>query len=98
MYKYCTKLCEVFAECINPVMRKMGFCCGQKLAFTPLALFCFGASTCIIARDQPYYLYESASSQYGVIVSDRYVYCIKCFEALPPEGINLNENPNEAPK
>ncbi|KAI6240900.1 Histone acetyltransferase [Aphelenchoides fujianensis] len=97
VYKYCTKLSEVFIECINPVMRQMGFCCGQKLSFTPMALFCFGASTCIIARDQPYYLYDSGSSQYGVTVSDRYVYCVKCFEALPPEGINLSDNPSDPP-
>ncbi|KAI6241004.1 Histone acetyltransferase [Aphelenchoides fujianensis] len=97
VYKYCTKLSEAFIECINPVMRQMGFCCGQKLSFTPMALFCFGASTCIIARDQPYYLYDSGSSQYSVTVSDRYVYCVKCFEALSPEGINLSDNPNDPP-
>ncbi|KAI6201456.1 Histone acetyltransferase [Aphelenchoides besseyi] len=97
VYKYCTKLSEVFAEFINPVMRQMGYCCGQKLSFTPMALFCFGASTCIIARDQQYKLYESGSSKFGVTVSDRYVYCLKCFEALPPEGINLNDNPSDPP-
>lgn len=75
----------------------MGYCCGQKLTFTPLALFCYGQSMCVIARDQPYYLYESGSTQYGVTVTERYVYCTKCFEALPEEGINLNENPNEEP-
>ena len=52
--KYCTKLSEMFIEEINPIMVKMGYCCGQKLAFTPLALFCYGQSVCVIARDQPY--------------------------------------------
>lgn len=47
-------------------MRQMGYCCGQKLSFTPLALFCYGQSACVIARDQPYYLYESGSNQYGL--------------------------------
>lgn len=95
VYKYCTKLSELFVEEINPVMRKMGYCCGQKLAFTPLALFCYGQSMCTIARDQPYYVYEATSTQYGVTVSDRYTYCIKCFDALAETGISLSENPND---
>lgn len=53
------QLSELFVEEINPVMRKMGYCCGQKLAFTPLALFCYGQSMCTIARDQPYHVYEA---------------------------------------
>lgn len=65
VYKYCTKLSETFVEEINPKMAQMGYCCGQKLAFTPLALFCYGQSMCVIARDQSYYCYESASSSYG---------------------------------
>lgn len=92
------QLMDVFNESIGPVMQQMGYCCGQKQVFTALALFCYGQSMCVIARDQPYYLYETGSSQYGVTVTDRYVYCPKCFENLPPEGINLNENPAEAPK
>nr|UYO08131.1 CBP1 [Bursaphelenchus xylophilus] len=97
VYKYCSKLSELFIEMIDPVMQQMGYCCGQKLSFTPLALFCFGQSMCVIARDQPYHMYETGSSQYGVTVSEKYIYCPKCFEALPPEGINLNENPSDPP-
>jgi E1A/CREB-binding protein len=93
---------EIFIEEINPVMRQMGYCCGQKLSFTPLVQFCFGATknnvACVIARDQPYYLYESSSSGFGVTVAERYIYCTKCFEALPDKGINLNENTADPPK
>uniref|UniRef100_A0A915EGW6 histone acetyltransferase n=1 Tax=Ditylenchus dipsaci TaxID=166011 RepID=A0A915EGW6_9BILA len=97
VYKWCSKLSEMFVDEINPVMKEMGYCCGQKLSFTPLALFCYGQSVCVIARDQPYYLYESGSTQYGVTLAERYIYCQKCFENLPEEGINLSENPNEPP-
>ncbi|VDM64164.1 unnamed protein product [Angiostrongylus costaricensis] len=38
--------------------------------------------------------YES-SSQYGVTVSKCHMYCVKCFDALPPEGISPSENPND---
>jgi E1A/CREB-binding protein len=93
---------EIFVEEINPVMRQMGYCCGQKLNFTPLVQFCFGFSknntACVIARDQPYFLYENSSTGFGVNVVDRYIYCVKCFDALPETGINLNENSAEPPK
>jgi E1A/CREB-binding protein len=59
VYKYCTKLSEAFVDEIDPVMQKLGYCCGRRLAFTPLALFCYGQTMCTIARDQPYYVYET---------------------------------------
>ncbi|KAL3070935.1 hypothetical protein niasHS_017060 [Heterodera schachtii] len=102
IHKWCTQLSELFVEEINPVMRRMGYCCGQKLSFTPLVQFCFGITknnaACVIARDQPYFMYESSSTGFGVTVAERYIYCVKCFEALPDEGINLNENTPDPPK
>ena len=102
VYKLCTKLSEVFIEHMNPVMENLGFCCSNRYNFTPLALFCFGQSMCIIARDQTYWLHETSSSKYGVNVSEKYIYCQKCFDTLPACGLNLNENqmepPNFAPK
>ncbi|CAI4232287.1 unnamed protein product [Auanema sp. JU1783] len=93
VYKFSTKLSEMFVAEMDPVMREMGYCCSRKMSFTPLALFCYGASMCTIARDQPYWVYEQSSCQFGVTVSERYTYCVKCFETLPPEGISLSENP-----
>lgn len=92
------QLSEIFLDAIDPVMQKLGFCCGKRYAFTPLPLFCYGQSVCMIARDQEYYVYEYSSSQFGVNVTEKYMYCVKCFEALPEEGINLNENPIDPPK
>ncbi|RCN23949.1 KIX domain protein [Ancylostoma caninum] len=56
VYKYCTKLSEMFVSEMDQVMQQMGYCCSRKLSFTPLALFCYGASMCTIARDQPYWV------------------------------------------
>nr|CAD2162157.1 unnamed protein product [Meloidogyne enterolobii] len=101
VHKWCTRLSEIFIEEINPVMRQMGYCCGQKLSFTPLVQFCFGITknnaACVIARDQPYFMYECSSSGFGVTVAEKYIYCVKCFEALPEKGINLNENTSDPP-
>lgn len=31
VYKYCTKLAEVFEAEIDPVMQSLGYCCGRKV-------------------------------------------------------------------
>jgi E1A/CREB-binding protein len=95
VYKYCSKLSECFVDEIAPVMQKLGYCCGEKLSFTPFALFCYGATMCTIARDQEYYVYETKSSGYGVSVCERYTYCVKCFDNLPETGINLSDDPDK---
>ncbi|CAA82353.3 Protein cbp-1 [Caenorhabditis elegans] len=95
VYKYGLKLSEMFVSEMDPVMKSMGYCCAKKLAFTPLSLFCYGAAMCTIAREQQYWVFEQSSTQYNVTVTERYTYCQKCFDALPPEGISLSENPND---
>lgn len=32
VYKYCSKLAEVFEQEIDPVMQEMGYCCGRKVS------------------------------------------------------------------
>ncbi|KAK0417727.1 hypothetical protein QR680_013172 [Steinernema hermaphroditum] len=93
VYKFTTKMWEMFVEQINPAMRALGYCCGERLSYTPLALFCYGQAMCTIARDQKYHCYEHCSNQFGIINSEKYVYCKKCFDNLPEEGINLSDNP-----
>uniref|UniRef100_A0A1I7ZNT3 histone acetyltransferase n=1 Tax=Steinernema glaseri TaxID=37863 RepID=A0A1I7ZNT3_9BILA len=91
--KSTTKMWELFIEQINPAMRSLGYCCGERLSFTPLALICYGQAMCRIARDQNYYCYEHSSTQFATINSVKYAYCKKCFDNLPEEGINLSNNP-----
>ena len=79
-------------------MKNLGYCYGEKWAFTPLASFCYGQSLCPIARDQRYYASEATSTQYGVTVPDRYTYCAKCLGNLPKAGINLSGIPNGTSK
>lgn len=31
VYKMCSKLAEVFDECIDDAMKDLGYCCGQKV-------------------------------------------------------------------
>ncbi|CAJ0578488.1 unnamed protein product, partial [Mesorhabditis spiculigera] len=97
VYKFATKMCEQFIVEMNPVMKKMGYCCAERLAFTALPLFCYGATQCIIARDQPYMCFERNSNQYGIQVSEKFTYCMKCFETMiPAEGMALTDDPDTA--
>ncbi|KAL3086948.1 hypothetical protein niasHT_021812 [Heterodera trifolii] len=80
-HERCTKLSELFVEEINPVMRQMGYCCGQKFSFTPPVQFCFGITknnaACKVDRDQQhYYMYESETD------GEQCIYCVNCFETL----------------
>lgn len=42
---------------IDPIMRRFGYCCGQKRRFTLTQLICYGSSNCRIAAGQEYYCY-----------------------------------------
>lgn len=39
VYKYSSKLAEVFEQEIDPVMQELGYCCGRKVS--RVCLFCF---------------------------------------------------------
>ncbi|OTF78374.1 histone acetyltransferase-like protein [Euroglyphus maynei] len=80
VYRHCTKLSEVFEQEINPVMRKLGYCCGQKYVFQPQILCCFGKQLCTIPRDANYMHYQN-----------RYTYCMKCFSEIPGDNVTVGD-------
>ena len=42
VYKFCSKLAEVFNEHIDDAMKRLGYCCGQKVIdHTPLITYYF---------------------------------------------------------
>uniref|UniRef100_A0A1B6BX87 histone acetyltransferase n=1 Tax=Clastoptera arizonana TaxID=38151 RepID=A0A1B6BX87_9HEMI len=92
VYRYCTKLSEVFEQEIDPVMQVLGYCCGRKYTFNPQVLCCYGKQLCTIPRDAKYYSYQNRS--YGV-VSDRYTFCHKCFNDIPGDTVTLGEDPTQ---
>ncbi|TKS90103.1 Histone acetyltransferase p300 [Collichthys lucidus] len=61
VYKYCSKLAEVFEQEIDPVMQSLGYCCGRKLEFSPQTLCCYGKQLCTIPRDAAYFSYQNRS-------------------------------------
>ncbi|XP_033112096.1 histone acetyltransferase p300-like [Anneissia japonica] len=81
VYKYCTKLQELFEMVITPVMKKLGFCCGTKHVFHPQVLDCQGKQLCTIPKDATYFMYQN-----------RYCICKKCFEAVNADHVSLEDS------
>uniref|UniRef100_A0A3Q1FDS4 histone acetyltransferase n=1 Tax=Acanthochromis polyacanthus TaxID=80966 RepID=A0A3Q1FDS4_9TELE len=82
VYKYCTKLAEVFETEIDPVMQSLGYCCGRKYEFSPQTLCCYGKQLCTISRDGTYYSYQN-----------RYHFCEKCFNEIQGNSVTLGDDP-----
>ncbi|XP_010784253.1 CREB-binding protein-like isoform X2 [Notothenia coriiceps] len=59
VYKYCSKLAEVFESEIDLVMQGLGYCCGRKFEFSPQTLCCYGKQLCTIQRDVAYFSYQN---------------------------------------
>uniref|UniRef100_A0A452T4C7 histone acetyltransferase n=1 Tax=Ursus maritimus TaxID=29073 RepID=A0A452T4C7_URSMA len=78
VYKFCSKLAEVFEQEIDPVMQSLGYCCGRKYEFSPQTLCCYGKQLCTIPRDAAYYSYQN-----------RYHFCEKCFTEIQGENVTL---------
>ncbi|XP_063791096.1 CREB-binding protein isoform X3 [Pseudophryne corroboree] len=84
VYKYCTKLAEVFEQEIDPVMQSLGYCCGRKFEFSPQTLCCYGKQLCTIPRDAAYFSYQN-----------RYHFCEKCFTEIQGENVTLGDDPSQ---
>ncbi|KAG5853974.1 hypothetical protein ANANG_G00032550 [Anguilla anguilla] len=94
VYKYCSKLAEVFELEIDPVMQGLGYCCGRKLEFSPQTLCCYGKQLCTIPRDAAYFSYQNSSPKFGLI-ADRYHFCEKCFNEIQGECVSLGDDPSQ---
>ncbi|XP_073504360.1 CREB-binding protein isoform X2 [Phyllobates terribilis] len=84
VYKYCTKLAEVFEQEIDPVMQSLGYCCGRKFEFSPQTLCCYGKQLCTIPRDVAYFSYQN-----------RYHFCEKCFTEIQGDNVTLGDDPSQ---
>ena len=82
VYRMCTALNKCFLAACDPVMKKAGYCCAQKLTFTALPLCCYGKTTCTINVGAYYYVHQNTASgpMDGLNVgNDKIFYCEKCF-------------------
>lgn len=87
IYKITTKLSVVMEETVDPIMKRLGFCCGKRLYFTPSTLYCLAKNICIIPRDAKY-------KKYTKDVSNPVTYCAKCWGEAQEE-ITLGPEEND---
>uniref|UniRef100_A0A8D2ZJP3 histone acetyltransferase n=1 Tax=Scophthalmus maximus TaxID=52904 RepID=A0A8D2ZJP3_SCOMX len=85
VYKYCSKLAEVFESEIDPVMQGLGYCCGRKYEFSPQTLCCYGKQLCTIPTGGTYYSYQNRYCAYH--------FCEKCFNEIQGESVTLGDDP-----
>ncbi|OWF41886.1 CREB-binding protein [Mizuhopecten yessoensis] len=85
VYRFATKLSEVFEGEIDAIMQSLGYCCGRKHVFSPQVLCCYGKQLCTISRDAIYYSFQN-----------RYIYCEKCFQEIPGEEVELSDDPTQS--
>ena len=79
VYRYCTKLNEIFEQEIDPVMQSLGYCCGRRQVFQPQVLCCFGKQLCTIPRDAKYMSYQN-----------KITYCMKCFSEITTDHVSVD--------
>uniref|UniRef100_A0A672TBL5 histone acetyltransferase n=1 Tax=Sinocyclocheilus grahami TaxID=75366 RepID=A0A672TBL5_SINGR len=94
VYKYCSKLAEVFEQEIDPVMQSLGYCCGRKYEFSPQTLCCYGKQLCTIPRDGTYYSYQNSNPHYSSLsINIMYHFCEKCFNEIQGDSVTLGDDP-----
>eukprot|EP00118_Oscarella_pearsei_P006690 m.30696 g.30696 ORF g.30696 m.30696 type:complete len:1866 (+) comp31380_c0_seq1:236-5833(+) len=86
VYKYCSKLAEVFGPNVDIAMQRLGGCCGHKYTFNPQVLCCYGAQLCTIPRDAEYYSFHNRYMTYH--------YCERCFNEIEGNEITLGDDPS----
>ncbi|KAK5905615.1 hypothetical protein CgunFtcFv8_001560 [Champsocephalus gunnari] len=101
VYKYCSKLAEVFEQEIDPVMQSLGYCCGRKLEFSPQTLCCYGKQLCTIPRDAAYFSYQNSSRRITpklsrlINITTGYHFCEKCFNEIQGDTVSLGDDPTQ---
>merc|ERR1719210_2455691 len=94
VYRYCSKLAEVFEAEIDPVMQSLGFCCGRKHTYSPQTLCCYGQQLCTISRDAKYFYWENKNPTPSLF-SDKYTFCEKCMTDIPGDTVALGDDPSQ---
>uniref|UniRef100_A0A8C7M439 histone acetyltransferase n=1 Tax=Oncorhynchus kisutch TaxID=8019 RepID=A0A8C7M439_ONCKI len=105
VYKYCSKLAEVFEAEIDPVMQGLGYCCGRKVTFTFSPYHCllsYYVLLCLQLEFSPQTLC-CYGKQLCTIPRDaayfsyqnRYHFCEKCFNEIQGECVSLGDDPSQ---
>jgi E1A/CREB-binding protein len=84
----------VFTDAIDPVMQKLGYCCGRQYFYFPQVMFCYGNQLCCqIPRDGHYYFYNNPETSRFNLSGDKYTFCAKCFDSVKSDSIFVGDDP-----
>lgn len=81
VYKYCSKLAEVFEQEIDPVMRSLGYCCGRKVSDCSERVEAINISLLLKSK-----LTVGSMVQFTLVLVDkRILICPSCLEKIASE-------------
>ncbi|CAF2157388.1 unnamed protein product [Rotaria magnacalcarata] len=96
VYKMCTKRSDIFADAIDPVVQKLGYCCGRQYIYLPLVMFCYGNQLCCqISCEGNYYYYHNPEPSRINLSLDKYTLCSKCFDSVKSDSIYIGDDPTQ---
>ncbi|CAF4651941.1 unnamed protein product, partial [Rotaria sp. Silwood2] len=96
IYKMCTKLSEVFAEAIDPVLQRLGYCCGRQYVYLPQFMFCYGNQLCCqILHGRNFYYYNNLDPSRLNLPYNKYTFCDKCFNSAKGDSIFVGDDPTQ---
>ncbi|CAF1251204.1 unnamed protein product [Rotaria sp. Silwood1] len=96
IYKMCTKLSEIFAEAIDPVLQKLGYCCGRQYVYLSQVMFCYGNQLCCqILHGRNFHYYNNLDPSRLNLSYNTYTFCDQCFNSAKGNSIFVGDDPNQ---
>ncbi|CAF4739438.1 unnamed protein product, partial [Rotaria sp. Silwood2] len=96
IYKICTKLSEIFAEAIDPVLQKLGYCCGRQYVYLSQVMFCYGNRLCCqILHGRNFHYYNNLDPSRLNLSHNIYTFCDQCFNSVKGDSIFVGDDPNQ---
>ncbi|CAF1525350.1 unnamed protein product, partial [Rotaria sordida] len=81
-YKMCTQLSQLFVESIDPVLKELGYCCGQQYIYI-YHLLCYVMES------------NNAAKSHFNLSNDVYRFCFTCFNSIKTESIFIGDDPTQ---
>ncbi|CAF4323727.1 unnamed protein product, partial [Rotaria sordida] len=85
-----------FVQSIDPVLKELGYCCGQQYIYVPSPMLCYGKQQCCeISRYSSYYYYNNPDPSQFNLSNDVYRFCSTCFNSIKTESIFIGDDPTQ---
>ncbi|CAF4812065.1 unnamed protein product, partial [Rotaria sp. Silwood2] len=96
IYKMCTKLSEIFVKAIDPVLQKLGYCCGRQYVYLSQVMFCYGNQLCCqILHGRNFHYYNNSNPSQLNLSYNAYTFCDQCFNSAKGDSIFVVDDQNQ---